>query len=848
MKRKFDIEGMTCASCQLTVEKAVKKLGIEDANVSLLTNTLEISNTDISDKKIIESIENAGYKAYSRNDFNKKENSVNPKDKFDKEINLIKNRLIISIPLMLILMYIAMGEMLLLPYPNFLKGYEGAGLFAFLQLIIALPIIYVNRIYFENGFKSLIKLYPNMDSLVSIGSFSAVIYGIFASFMIFYGLGQKNENLVMLYHHDLYYEAATMILTLITFGKFLEVRSKAKTTDAINKLIELQPDTVNVIKNDKIVETLLDDVKVGDLIKIFPGERIAIDGIITDGISSVDKSAITGESIPVQASVGLEVISGSVNLTGTFIMRAKNVGEQTTISKIINLMEEASATKAPISKLADKISGIFVPIVIIISFLSFVTWLILGYSFTFALSIAIGVLVISCPCALGLATPVAMMVANGKAAENGILVKNSEALENLSKAKTIIFDKTGTITQGNPQITDIYISEGYQREEVLNIAYSLEYNSEHPLSKSFRNLNADRFDVLNFSSIIGNGIKGEINGKIYYIGNKKLLLNKFSADNEEIEKIFEMLSKKGKTVVYLFNDDNILAIFAIADVIKNTSIEAINEIKKIGINTVILTGDNKLVADEMANKVGINHVKSDLLPQDKDKVVLEYSKEGKVVMVGDGINDAPALMRADVGIAIASGTDIAIDSADLILTKSDLLDIVGAINLSSRTLKIIKGNLFWAFIYNVISIPLAMGIFYPIFGIKLNPMIAAFTMSLSSLFVVTNSLRLRNINFVKNTNNIDDDLLIDVNYGKISLYTNYKNDKEYKMEERRLNIEGMFCGHCKKAVEKALGRYAKSVDISLEDKYAIVKVDKSISDDTLITAVEDAGYEVVSVE
>ncbi|MFM1538666.1 heavy metal translocating P-type ATPase [Helcococcus bovis] len=847
MKRKFDIEGMTCASCQLTVEKAVKKLGIENVNVSLLTNTLEISNNDISDKEIIAAIENSGYKAFSRRNNKSEEKNINPKEKFDKELKNIKNRLKTSIPLMVILMYVAMGEMVNLPYPNILNGYEGAGIFAFLQLIFALPIIYVNRIYFQNGFKSLFKLHPNMDSLVAIGSFSAIIYGIFASFMIFYGLGQKDEKMVMMYHHDLYYEAATMILTLITFGKYLEIRSKSKTTDAINKLIELKPDKVKVVIGDKIIEKSVDEINIGDLIKVSPGERIAVDGILIEGKSNIDKSAITGESIPVEVDINDEILSGFVNMNGSFIMKTKNVGSETTISKIISLMEEASATKAPISKLADKISGIFVPIVILISVLSFVVWLLLGYDLTFALSVSIGVLVISCPCALGLATPVAMMVANGKAAEQGILVKNSEALEILSKINTIVFDKTGTITEGKPQITDIYFADGLDKQNILDIAYSLELNSEHPLSKPFNNLDAKKINVFNFKSISGNGIEAEIEQEKYFIGNKKLLLDTFKL-NDEIKLLYENLSKQGKTVVFLFNEKNILAIFGIADVIKNSSVEAIDRIKNLGINTVMLTGDNKFVAEEIAKNVGINDVKSELLPQDKDKVVENYQLNQKVAMVGDGINDAPALMRADIGIAIADGTDIAIESADLVLTKSNLYDIVNAIKLSKRTLKIIKENLFWAFIYNVISIPLAMGVFYPSFGIKLNPMIAAFAMSMSSVFVVTNSLRLRNFKYEYREKNEKQDLSNYINYGRINLYTNYKDDKEYRMEERRLNIEGMSCGHCKKAVETALSRIAKDLEVSLEDKYAIVKVSKDVADDTLITAVEEAGYEVVSVE
>lgn len=851
-KRKFDIEGMTCAACQLTVEKAVKKLGTDKVNVSLMTNTMEVSDDNISDIDIINAVSNAGYTAKSR-EVSKSNTVKNPKEELENEAKTIKNRLIISLPLMILLMYVAMGDMMGLPYPAILEGHEGAGIYAFLQLLIAIPVLYVNRSYFIHGFKALFNGNPNMDSLVALGSAAAVLYGVFASLMIFYGLGVQNHEMIHEYRHDLYYEAATMILTLITLGKYLEVKSKSKTTDSINKLIEMQPDEVKVIR-DGVEEIIsIEDVLLGDIVKIVPGDRIAIDGVVLNGKSSIDTSAVTGESMPVEIQEGSKVISGSVNNNGSFTMKATSVGSDTTISKIITLMEEASATKAPISKLADKISGIFVPVVIVISILSFIVWMLVGADFTFALSIAIGILVISCPCALGLATPVAMMVSTGKAADNGILVKNAEALEVLHQVKTIVFDKTGTITKGKPVLTDIATVNDYDKNEAIKIATALESDSQHPLALAILEYssknNIEKIKADNFDSFTGMGIKADIDGKTYYIGNDKLMKEKNIYSNE-IESYGDKYSSQGKTSVYLFDDKSVIAIFAIADAIKDTSIKAIKEIESMGIKTVMLTGDNKLTAKEIANKVGITEFRAELLPQDKDKIVIEYQADGKkVAMVGDGINDAPALMRADVGIGIADGTDVAIESADLVLMKSDLQDIVSSIKLSKSTLKNIKENLFWAFFYNVISIPVAMGIFYPIFGIKLNPMIGAFAMSLSSVFVVTNSLRLRGFKINKSNNIHKEELSNEVNYDNISLYNKNKENKgEIIMEKRVLDIEGMSCNHCKANVEKALNQVGKNAQVSLEDKNAVVEVSPSVNDDQLIQAVAEAGYEVVSIK
>lgn len=851
-KRKFDIEGMTCASCQLTVEKSVKKLGVEDVNVSLLTNTMEVSDENISDQEILNAVSNAGYRAKLRNQ-NKSETKKNPKEELEKESRSIKNRLIISIPLMILLMYVAMGEMINLPYPKLLQSYQGAGLYAFIQFLIALPVLYVNRNYFVNGFRALFKGHPNMDSLVALGSAAAVLYGIFASIMIFYGLGINDNELVHHYRHDLYYEAATMILTLITLGKYLEVRSKSKTTDSINKLIELQPEEVRVIRYGKEEIISVEEVVVGDNIKIIPGERVAVDGIVIEGNSNIDTSAITGESMPVDISQGDKILSGSVNNTGSFIMEAKTVGSDTTISKIITLMEEASATKAPISKLADKISGIFVPVVIGISIISFIVWMVLGYDFTFALSIAIGILVISCPCALGLATPVAMMVATGKAADNGILVKNAEALEVLHEVDTIIFDKTGTITKGKPVLTDIVTIDNFDKNKAVQIAAALESNSQHPLALAIlefaKNNELSNLEAKNFNSHTGMGVEASIAENKYYIGNDKLMkqLNIYS---EEIENIGDKYSQEGKTSVYLFDDNNIISIFAIADDIKESSVNAIKEIDKMGIKTVMLTGDNELTAKEIAKRVGIKEVRAELLPQDKDEIVKGYQIDNnKVAMVGDGINDAPALMRADIGIGIAEGTDIAIESADLVLMKSNLNDIVSSIQLSKKTISNIKQNLFWAFFYNVISIPVAMGLFFPSFGIKLNPMIGALAMSLSSVFVVTNSLRLRNLK-IENKNNIyNENLENKVNYVNINLYNNkIKKEGKNNMENKNLIIEGMTCQHCKMNVEKALNSIGENASVNLEEKSATVDVRPEIKNEDIIKVVEEAGYQVSEVK
>lgn len=858
MKNRFDVNGMTCSACSLAVEKSVKKIdGVKDVNVSLLTNSMHVDYEDgVNPDSIIEAVQKAGYDAKLKG--NTKEKSISPREVIDKELESLKKRLLVSIPLMIILMYVAMGHMMNLPYPKLLSGVSGSGVMIFTQLLLTLPILYVNRIYFINGFKSLFNGSPNMDSLVALGSSAGVVYGIFSTYMILHGLGTNNQEMVHKYMHDIYYESSAMILTLITVGKYLETKSKQKTTDSINKLIDIQPDFVLVIRNGIEEQIAVADVMTDDLIRIKPGERIAVDGVIVEGYSSLDQQAITGESIPVEVKENDNVISGSVNQNGSFIMKATKVGEDTTISKIIQLIEEASASKAPISKMADKISSIFVPVVIGLSILAFVVWMALGYGFEFAFSIAVAVLVISCPCALGLATPVAMMVATGKAADNGIIVKSAEALEQLHNVDVMIFDKTGTITKGKPVVTDIISIDNFPYDKILEIAYSIENNSQQPLASAIINKAKEKgaklLDIKNFESFTGKGIKADIDDITYYIGNDKLMkdVGVYQASLEEFANDY---SNQGKTSVFLFDAKKVLAILAISDSIKETSIEAIKEIKKLGIKTVMLTGDNQLTAKSMADKVGLDEFKAQLLPQDKDAIVSQYQSEGNIVaMVGDGINDAPALIRSDVGIGIADGTDIAIDSADLVLMKSDLQDIVNAVKLSKKTIVNVKENLFWAFIYNVLAIPVALGVFFIPFGLKLNPMIGAFAMSLSSVFVVSNALRLKNFKPVNLRFNKDIESDEIEKYSNLDLY-----DKEVKEENKDnkiiqeennmktvLNVQGMTCNHCKMRVEKAVKAVSgtENVEVKLDEHQVVFESNNDVTKE-VVEAITDAGYDVI---
>lgn len=750
MNQKFSVTGMTCSACSAAVEKSVKNVeGVGSAVVNLLGNSMmvEYDGEVTSQNTIIQAVENAGYHASVFVKGKEAVSSETAENTVQAELKEMKQRIVISFCFLIPLLYIAMGHMLKFPLPAFLQGEKNAITFAFLQFLLTLPIAYTNRKYYQVGFKTLFKGHPNMDSLIAIGSSAAICYGIFAIFRIGYGLGAMDMDVVMQYSMDLYFESAATILTLITLGKFLEARSKGKTSEAISKLMDLSPKTAVVVRDGKETEIPIEEVVIGDILAVRPGKSIPVDGIITEGNTAVDQSALTGESIPVEKSAGDKVMGATINKTGFFLFRAEKVGDDTTLSQIIQLVEDANSSKAPIAKLADKISGVFVPVVITIAVLATVVWLLTGATFEFALSIGIAVLVISCPCALGLATPVAIMVGTGKGASNGILIKSAEALEVAHKINTVILDKTGTITEGKPKVTDILTAEGVTEEELLTTAATIEKPSEHPLAEAIlekaKEKNILPLAVTEFQAVSGRGIIARDKDESYYSGNR-YIMEEQGIDITKLLKAAEDLAEDGKTPLFFAKGRRFLGVIAVADVVKPTSMAAVRELKSLGIDVVMLTGDNKKTAEAIRRQLQIDTVIAEVLPQDKESEVRKLQQSGKkVAMIGDGINDAPALARADVGIAIGAGTDIAIESADIVLMKSDLLDAVTAITLSKATIRNIKENLFWAFFYNTIGIPLAAGVFYGILHWKLNPMFAAAAMSLSSVCVVTNALRLR---------------------------------------------------------------------------------------------------------
>ena len=768
---KFDVAGMTCSACSAHVEKSVKKLnGISGVNVNLLSNsmTVQYNEAETDENAIIKAVQDAGYNAFIHAHKPKEVESIKkPSNKITNEIDNMKTRLIVSFAFSIPLLYISMGHMLGLPLPDIFNGHENSLVFAFTQLILVLPIMLVNSKFFKIGFKTLIKGSPNMDTLIAIGSSAAFIYGVFAIYRIGYGLGHMDMALVKQYSHDLYFESAAMILTLITLGKFFETRAKGRTSEAINKLINLAPKTAIVIRENKEIEIPVEDLVKGDIIVVKPGQSIPVDGIIIEGSSSIDESALTGESIPVEKKIGDQVISACINKSGYFKFKAEKVGNDTTLAQIIQLVEEASSSKAPIAKLADKISNVFVPIVFVIALAAMIIWLFLGYSFEFAFSIGISVLVISCPCALGLATPTAIMVGTGKGAENGILIKSAEALEIAHEIDTVVLDKTGTITEGKPKVTDIITENNIADNNIadnniidnnvtdnnltddylLRIAASIEKPSEHPLADAIieeaKKRNMDFSYVENFSAIPGQGIKALIDKKQIYAGNLRFMQEN-NISFSSFESIGNSLAEEGKTPLYFADEKKVLGIIAVADVIKPTSKAAIKEFEAMGIEVVMLTGDNQKTAEAIGKQLGITHVISQVMPQDKDGEIQNIQHTGKkAAMIGDGINDAPALARADVGIAIGAGTDVAIESADIVLVKNNLLDAVSAIQLSKSVIRNIKQNLFWALFYNTLGIPLAAGLFYTTLGWKLNPMFGAAAMSFSSVCVVSNALRLK---------------------------------------------------------------------------------------------------------
>ena len=783
----------------------------------------------------------------------------------EQDIKNMKFRLIVSFIFLIPLMYISMGHMFGAPLPNFLTGNENALSFALTQFLLTLPIVYVNRKYFQAGFKNLVKLHPNMDSLIAIGSSAALIYGVFAIYQIGIGLGYQDMETVHHYTMDLYFESSAMILALITLGKFLETKSKGKTSEAITKLLHLAPKTATVIRNGEEQEIPVEEVVVGDRIVIKPGQSIPVDGVIIEGSSSVDQSALTGESIPVEKNVGDKVIAASVNKMGSFHMEAQKVGDDTTLAQIIQLVEDANASKAPIAKLADKISGIFVPVVITIAVIATIVWLILGYPFEFALSIGIAVLVISCPCALGLATPVAIMVGTGKGAEYGILIKSAEALEVAHSVKTVVLDKTGTITEGKPKVTDIVPSEYISEQELLSVAASMEKPSEHPLADAIvayaQEKKVSLLPTEHFKAVSGQGITASINGTEYYAGNISFISQ--YVDVENFEELSNTFADQGKTPLYFADSNHILGVIAVADVVKPTSAEAISQLKDMHIDVVMLTGDHKKTAQAIQKQLGIDRVVAEVLPQDKEREIRALQEGGhKVAMVGDGINDAPALARADVGIAIGAGTDIAIESADIVLMKNSLLDVVTAIRLSKATIRNIKENLFWAFFYNSIGIPLAAGVFFSLLGWKLNPMFGAAAMSLSSVCVVLNALRLKffkprhmmsvSENLQGNTEICPIQTVAEQSASPIvsQIENNQTKDEgEKQVMTKIMNINGMSCGHCKATVEKILNGFdGVHATVDLDKKCAVMEVSGPIDEKAMMDAVNEAGFEAISVE
>lgn len=833
MNKKYKVTGMTCSACSSRVEKCVEKLdGVNNVSVNLLTNSMQVDfdENKLTEEKIANSVIQAGYGMEIPT--GKAEKKEGKEDVVEKNIESMKKRTIWSFIFLIPLMYVAMGHMIGLPQPSFLTGDANAVSFALTQLLLCIPVLYINRAYFERGFRSLIHGAPNMDTLISVGSGASLIYGIFAIYRMGYGLGTQNMELVHRYLHDLYFESAVMILALINIGKYLEARSKGKTSEAIQKLIDLAPKTAMVERNGQVVEIAAEDVLIGDVLQVKPGSSIPADGIVVEGMTSVDEAAITGESMPVEKKEGDTVTAATLNKTGFIRMRAVKVGQDTTFSQIIRLVEEASSSKAPIARMADKIAGIFVPTVMGIALLTGIVWLLMGAEFEFALSCAIAVLVISCPCALGLATPVAIMVGTGKGAENGILIKSGEALEITHNVQSVVLDKTGTITEGKPVVTDI-ISFGMAENEILKIGAALEKKSEHPLAEAVL-LKAKGMELPNaesFAAIPGKGITAEIQGTVYYAGNQKLIKEQGISCEKALSSM-EKLSEEGKTPLILADEKQVLGVIGVADVVKPTSAKAIQELKKLGIQVIMLTGDNARTAKAIQKQLDIDTVIAEVLPQDKEREISRLQEEGKTVaMVGDGLNDAPALARADVGIAIGAGTDVAIESADIVLMKNDLQDVATAIELSKAVIRNIKENLFWAFFYNVCGIPLAAGVLYPVFGLKLSPMFGAAAMSLSSLFVVSNALRLRFFHSLKK--------------GKTQPETIQEKKEEKNMYT--MKIEGMMCPHCQAAVTKALEALeGTKAEVNLEKKEAYVET--GLEKEALKKAVEDAGYQVLSVE
>lgn len=865
MKQKFDVTGMTCSACSSRVEKTVRGLdGVREVSVNLLTNSMQVDFEEetLRTEQIIEAVEKAGYGAAVKAEHGagsgsrtaSKAASSGGMDVFEKQRKNMEFRLKVSFAFLIPLMYVSMGHMVGLPLPSFLTGMGNAVSFALIQFLLCLPVVYVNRAYYIKGFGTLAHGAPNMDTLVAIGSCASLIYGLFAIFRMSYGLGNDQMELVHRYHEDLYFESAAMILALITVGKYLEARSKGKTSEAISKMMDMAPKTAILERDGQEVEVAVEEVRVGDIVIVKPGQSVPVDGRIVEGSTSIDESTITGESIPVYREVGDRVVGATINQSGFIKIETEKIGEDTAFAGIMRLVEEASSSKAPIARMADQIAGIFVPAVIGIALVTGAVWLISGATFEFALSCAICVLVISCPCALGLATPVAIMVGTGKGAQNGILIKSGEALETAHSVDCVVMDKTGTLTNGRPVVTDVI--SAISAERLLQIAAGLESGSEHPLADAVlryaKQEKIQKLPVAKFQSLSGRGIEGEIDGTWYCSGNVRLMQEKLpgALDREAAgsKKTWNdwigELADEGKTPLLFADANQVIGMIAVCDVIKSTSKEAVAALKEMGIRVVMLTGDNKRTAEAIRRQLDIDTVIAEVLPQDKEKEIAALMAEGKkTVMIGDGVNDAPALARADVGIAIGAGTDVAIESADIVLMRNDLMDAVTAVKLSKAVIRNIKQNLFWAFFYNCLGIPLAAGVLYPAFHIKLIPMFGAAAMSLSSLFVVSNALRLR---------------FFPVHHSKAEEAQTQERALDHYMEAAgaagkkedihmvTIKIEGMMCAHCQGRVKKALEAIeGVAADVNLEDKAAYVTGSEDL--EALKKAVTEAGYEVVSI-
>lgn len=843
---QYIVTGMSCAACSSRVEKAVSKVpGVTSCSVSLLTNSMGVEGT-ASEQEIIKAVADAGYGASKKGEGAAKTQSSSAsagEDMLkDRTTPALKKRLIASLGFLIVLMYFSMGHMMWgWPVPGFMK--DNHVMMGLLQMLLTIAVMVINQKFFISGFKGMIHRAPNMDTLVALGSGASFVYSTYALFAMTDAQMRGDMDAVMSYMHDFYFESAAMILALITVGKMLEARSKGKTTDALKGLMKLAPKTAVVIRGEKEVQVSIEQVQKGDCFVVKPGENIPVDGEVIEGNSAVNESALTGESIPVDKAVGDKVSAATVNQSGYLKCRATRVGEDTTLSQIIQMVSDAAATKAPIAKIADRVSGVFVPTVITIAVITIIVWLIAGQSIGFALSRGIAVLVISCPCALGLATPVAIMVGNGMGARNGIMFKTAVSLEETGKMQIVALDKTGTITSGEPKVTDIIPAAGVTEDTLLKYAYALENKSEHPLARAIlekaKEENAGIEEVTGFQALPGNGLTAILDDLTLYGGNYTFISSKVSVDGD-IQKKAEKLAEAGKTPLFFGNEDRLLGVIAVADVIKEDSPQAIKELQNMGIHVVMLTGDNERTAKAIGQQAGVDEVIAGVLPEGKEQVIRKLKEKGKVAMVGDGINDAPALTRADMGIAIGAGTDVAIDAADVVLMKSRLSDVPAAIRMSRATLRNIHENLFWAFFYNIIGIPLAAGVWYPLFGWKLNPMFGAAAMSLSSFCVVSNALRL---NLFKMYDASKDKKLKAKKEKK-------RSKKEDKTMKKIMHIEGMMCGHCEAAVKKALEALPQVDEavVSHEAGKAELTLNAEIADDVLKKTVEDKDYTVTSVE